>query len=199
MLNKIFSSINTKIAILLGLTIIAGALAYSLKSSFLAASVNGNFITRYSVVQRLEKASGAQVLDSLISESLVLTEAKKGGVVVSNADIEAGVSKITQDLESQGATLEIMLQFQGLTEEAFRKQLMFQLLLEKMFVDLTIVTEEDINVYLVENSIQLPPGDEETFRKQVREQIKNERLGQAVEVLLTKLRSEANIKYYIEY
>ncbi len=57
--------------------IIAAALLYYFRSAFVAATVNGQPISRLSLVRELEKQGGKQAMDSLITKTLIDQEAKK--------------------------------------------------------------------------------------------------------------------------
>ena len=63
--------ISTKTAIIIAVIIILAALVYYYKGLFIAATINGSPITRLAVIKELEKASGKQALDSLITKKLI--------------------------------------------------------------------------------------------------------------------------------
>ena len=71
-------------------------LLYFFKGLFIAAIVNGEPITRLSVVKELEKQSGKATLDNLITKKLILQEAKKRNVQVTKADLDSEIKKIEQ-------------------------------------------------------------------------------------------------------
>ena len=106
------------------------ALAYVLFSSkdlFVAATVNGYPLSRVSVVRELEKQGGKQVLDNLISEMLVSQEARKANITVTDADIDAKVSAIKEQMSAQGQDIDALLATQGISQADFRDQIKVQL------------------------------------------------------------------------
>ena len=97
--------INTKTAIIVAVIIILAALAYYYKSLFIAVTVNGSPITRLAVIEELEKVSGKQVLDSLITKKLINGEAIKKGVSVTSEEVDAEIKNIENQIKAQGQTL----------------------------------------------------------------------------------------------
>src|SRR5690349_4974212 len=70
--------------VLLVVIIALGALLYYARGVFVAAVVNGQPISRLSVVREAEKQSGKQSLETIIRNTLVEQEAKKLNVTVSD-------------------------------------------------------------------------------------------------------------------
>src|SRR3990167_8103091 len=64
-------TISIKAAIVIGVIIVVGALAYRYKGLLVAATVNGSPISRFSVIEELEKKSGKATLDALIIQKLI--------------------------------------------------------------------------------------------------------------------------------
>ena len=59
----LLKKLNTTKAMIVALVLVFIAAGYYFKSSFVVASVNGNFISKASFVEELEKQSGKQVLE----------------------------------------------------------------------------------------------------------------------------------------
>src|SRR3989344_5500028 len=86
-----FNFMDKKIGIAVAVIAIAG-LGYYYRGLFAAASVNGDFISRLSVIRELEKRSGKATLEGLVIESLILGEFRKRGVLVPSGGIDPAVS-----------------------------------------------------------------------------------------------------------
>lgn len=178
--------------------VIIGALFY-FKSFFIAATVNGRVITRMSVIERLEKQAGKNILDSLIAEKLVNIEAVKRGIAVSEDEVAAQMNAIRESIAQQGASFEDELARQGLTESDLREQIILQKKVEKILADNVIVSDEEIDAFLTQNQIPVPEGGEQELRERVRTQLRNQKLGEEVTGWLATVRESAKIKYYVEY
>ena len=94
-------TISIKVAIIIAVIIIVGALAYRYKGLLIAAMVDGSFISRFSVIEELEKKSGKATLDALIIQKLIETEAQKKGVTVSDNDVNAEIKKIEDQVKDR--------------------------------------------------------------------------------------------------
>lgn len=188
-------------SVLIALFILAvlGAL-FAFKGLFVAATVNGAPISRVSVIQELEKNSGQQALDIIITKKLIEAEAAKAGVTVSQEDIDAEIKTIEDQVSTQGGTLEMALAQQGITEEQLREQLGLQKKMEKILADKIQVTDEEVNQYLTQNKTPLPAGTSEAeFKDQIRDQLKNQKFNAEADKWITGIKADAKIQYFVGY
>ncbi len=184
-------------AVVLVVVLILGALLYS-QGIIVAAKVNGESISRLSVLSELEDQAGAAVLDSLISDILIEQAATEAGVTVTDADVVTEIAAIESQISGQGGTLEDVLAQQGLTRESLTKQIRTQKMLETLFASDITVTEEEVNAFIEANG-PLPEGQEEALRPQIEEQIKSQKFSTAAQSYITGLRTQANIQYFVDY
>jgi len=188
-----------KLALVVAVILIIGALVYTYKGLFIAATVNGYPITRFTVVKELEKASGKQALDSLIVEMLINSEAQKKGITVSADDINAEIKTIEDQLKTQNQTLDQALQAQQMTLEDLRKRIDVQKKIEKLVADKIQVTDEEITKYITDNKFTIPAGQEETYKNQIKDMLKQQKLSTEATSLVDTLKSQAKIHYFVNY
>ncbi len=196
-----FSSpkISVKTAILIAIIIALGVLAYIYKGLFIAATVNGSLISRLSIIQKLEKASGKNLLDSFITEKLVQKEADAKKIVVSNDEINGEIKKIEDQVTVQGSTLEAALSAQGMSMDDLKKQIVFQKEVEKLVADKINVTDEEVAQYIKDNAISIPEGQEAAANDQIKNELRNQKLNKEADALITTLKSQAKIRYFVNY
>ena len=72
-----------KVLIILLAFLICALLLFNLKHLFIAVVVDNHPITRFALDRELEKKGGQQVLEDLINQSLILQEAKRQGIEIS--------------------------------------------------------------------------------------------------------------------
>ena len=170
------------------------------KGLFVAATVNGNLISRLSVIKELEKQGGKQVLESIINKKLIETELSKQNISVTLEEIDEEIKKIEAQVTSQGGTLEAALTQQGLTKEKLREQITIQKKLEKLLADKVAVTDADIDAYIKDSKVPTSKDVKiEDFRKQISEQIKQQKFQQEAQKWVSELTTNAKIKYYVNY
>jgi foldase protein PrsA len=186
------------IVVLIALVTLA-ALAYIYRGTFIAATVNGTPISRFAVVQELERVSGEDALNSLITEELINQEAQAKGVVITDEEITTQLASIEEQLTAQGSTLEQALSMQGITRDDLIKQLTLQKKIEKLLGDQVQVTDEEVAAYITENDIEVPEGQEESYTTQVRELLRQQEFNTAAGTLVETLRTQASIKYLKQY
>ena len=177
--------------------LVVGAWLYT-QGFLVAAKVNGESISRLSVVSELEEQAGAAVLDSMISDILIEQAAAEAGVTITDAEVATEITTIEGQITGQGGTLEQVLAQQGLTRDSLTEQIKTQKMLEVLLADDIIVTEEEIKAFIEANG-PLPEGQEEAARVQVREQLRSQKFSTATQSYVTGLRTQANIQYFVEY
>lgn len=187
------------IAIGVAVVLIIVALFFA-KGIFVAATVNGSPISRLSVIRELEKQGGKQALEAIIDKKLIETELNKQKMSVTKEEIDEEIKKIEAQVASQGSTLEIALTTQGMTIEKLREQITIQKKLEKLLADKVAVTEAEIGTYL-KDSKATPPKDVkvEDFRKQINDQLKQQKFQKEAQKWVSALTTSAKIKYYVNY
>ena len=191
--------ISIKTAIIIVVIIALGVLVYVYKGLFIAATVNGSPISRLAIIQELEKASGKDLLDSLIIEKLVQNEANAKKIIVSNDEINGEIKKIEDQIVAQGATLDAALAAQRMSMEDLKKQIIFQMEVEKLVADKINVTDEEVAQYIKDNAISIPEGQEATTTAQIKDELRNQKLSTEGKALIATLKSQAKIRYFVNY
>jgi len=163
-----------------------------------AAKVNGESISRLSVIGELEEQAGAAVLDSMISDILIEQAATEAGVTVTDDDVTTEIVAIESQVTAQGGALEEVLAQEGLDRESLTKQIRIQKLLEALLSSDIMVTGEEIDAFLAKTG-PIPEGQEEAVRVQVAEQLRSQKFSTAAQSYIIGLRTQANIQYLVNY
>jgi len=187
--------------IVLFIIILAVALvAFRYRRLLIAATVNGEAITRISVIKELERQGGSQALEALVAEALVYQEAGKQNVRVEDSEIDGEVKRIEETVLAQGQKLDDLLSFQGLTREDFTRRLRVQLLSEKLLGDKLKVTQEEIDQYIKDNKDTFDPAlSEDRLKQQVEEFLRQGKFNTDFTPWLDTLKASAKIEYLVKY
>lgn len=194
-----FFSQRKNIILTLVVIIVLGLL-YLLKDVFIVAMVNGQPIYRWTVIQTLEKQGGQQVLDSLVTETLVKQAIKDSDIKIEQEEIDTAIKEIEDRIVAQGMTLDQALVQEGLTKEELIADLTLQRSAEQMVASTVTVTEEEIDTYIGENQEFLPAeltGQE--LRDTVRQQLYSGKLSETISQWVEGLQAEAQIIYLKNY
>ena len=192
-------TITVKNAVIAAIILILLALAYYEKGLLIAATVNGSPISRLAVIQALEKRSGKAALDSLITQKLIVDEASKKGIKVTDAEIATEIKNIESQIAAQGGTLPQMLEQQGLTMDDLKEQIGTQKKVEGLLGDAIQVTDAEVAKYIKDNKVTVPKGQETDTNNQIREQLKQTKFQSAIQPLLDSLHTQAKINYFVKY
>jgi len=189
----------TLLIIILIIIIAIGVLVYVNKGLFIAATVNGNSISRLTIIQKLEKASGKSLLDSLITEKLIQDEASAKKIVVSDDEINAEIKKYEDQFSAQGSTLDAELAAQGMSRDDLKNQIILRKDVEKLLADKINVTDQEVAQYITDNKVSVPSGQEAAINDQIRSELSSQKLNNEAQTLITDLKSKAKIQYFVNY
>lgn len=188
------------IAVVILILIAVPSLLYIFRGMFIAATVNGQIITRMELNSELEKKSGKTTLENLITKDLILSEMKKKNVTVSDAEITSEMKKIESALSAQGRTLDDALAQQGLSKQDLADQVKIQKMIEKLFAKDIKVSDAEVNAYVEQNKDAIPEGqDEKTTKESAMTQLKQEKLTAKFQTWLADLQKKAKVQYYVNF
>lgn len=176
------------------------ALLFFFRSIFVAAVVNGQPISRVSVIKETEKQAGKQTIQNLVRNTLIEQEARKQKVVVTEKEIDEEIKKVETTLSKQGQKIDQVLEVQGLTREDLKKLIRLDKLVSKMVGKDIKVSDEDIASYIEKNAESLPQDQtEEELKKSVSDTLRQQQLNQKVQTWLEELQKKAKIQYFVQY
>lgn len=190
---------DKKTAVFLIAILLGGSAFYFLKDQLVVAMVNGRPISRLALIKKMEKQAGKSTLDILITETLILQEAKKQNVVVADEEVDQEIKKLEEDLAQQGQDLNQLLNLQGSTKDELKERMRIQKIVEKIVGQDIQVADEEMETYLEQNKEFIPEDtDLEEVKTSVKEQLKQEKLNEKVQSWIESLHDSANIKYFLE-
>jgi len=192
-------SISVKTVALVLIALAIGFALYYYRGLLVAATVNGNPISRLSVINELEGRSGKAALDSLIIKKLINDEFAAKNLSINEGDVDSKVKEIEDQLKVQGQTLESALSVEGMSVAALREQIRIQLKLEKLAEAEVNISDEDVNRYIEENKIPIEKEKEAEAKNQIKEQLRQQKLQEVIPTIIQNLKSQAKINYIVNY
>ncbi len=197
---KAAKSIKKPKLILIGALVIIAFLLFQFKGLFVAATVNGQPISRLEVLAQLEKEGGKSVLDTLVTNNLIMQEAAKEKVTVSSTEISAQIAQITSNLKAQGQDLNSALAAQGMTQNDLNYQVKLQILVQKLAGKGITVTDQEAQDYFKQNQSTFPKGSKfADVSTQIKSQLMQQKTSEAIQTWITNLKSKAKINYFVKY
>lgn len=188
-----------RITLLLSLVLLIAAIAYFSRGLFIAATVNGQPISRLELIRQLEQENGKTMMENLITKKLILQEARNKGVSVTQQEIDAEIENIRSSIEAQGSTLEDALSFEGKTIENLREAILLDLTVEKTFGEGTEVTDEEVLAYYEENKEMIGEQSFEDIKDDLKTNLKKQEIYNNYSTWLTTAKTEANINYFVNF
>lgn len=178
------------------IALVAGIIFLS-KNQLIAATVNGEPITRLELIRDLEKRSGRQALESMVTQKLILQEAAKKKVDVSQKEANDEISKIEKEVSGQGQNLDLLLSQQNLNRAGLAEQIKLQLLLKKMVGKIS-VSEKEIADFIEQNKDAIGANAaSEDVKKQAQQQLEQQKLNDKIQALIQDLQKKAKIEYLL--
>ena len=167
-------------------------LLFYFRNWFVVAWVNNRPITRVAYMSEVDRLAGQQALSTLITKKLILEEAKKRNLTVSADELNAEMTTIEGIAQQQGMSLDDLLKQQGLTRPVFLEEIRIQKLLEKMAGEV-VVSETELQAYWQENQTLYPDQTFDQVKIQLTNQLKQQKISDAVQALISKLQQDANV------
>lgn len=191
---KMSSSMWKYIIILL--VVVLAVLAFKFKNLFIVATVDGQPITRIEYEKELNSKYGAQVLDNIISEKMILSKAREKGITINQSEIDAKIKEIEDRLKGK-ISLDEALKAQGLTKDTFQQQIEIQMTIDKMFDKEASVSEKDIDDYISQNKQSLPEStDPAALRVDVRNNLKQQKIGELFDKWFADVKKNSKVQKY---
>ena len=192
--------VSRKMMIAGAIVVVIAILLFVFKSLFVVALVNNQPVWRLTLIQELEKQGGKKVLDSLVTQDLILQEGQKQKVTVTDKEIDDSIKQIETNVTQQGSKLDDLLAAQGLTRSDLRDQVKIQKIAEKILSKDVKVTDQQIKDYYDKNQSTLPTGKTlDDLKAQIKSQLEQQQLNDKISAWVDGLHSKAKINYFIKY
>ena len=156
------------------------------------ATVNGEAIRRSEYDKAVAQSNGQDVLDQLVVERLIATEAKKRNVAVDDAEAARLLDEQKQQFGDASAFQAALAQA-GLTETDLGRQLRLSAMLRQMVADKAVVSDQEVNDTYQATAGRYA-GMSENEEDEIRDGLKQQREGAAARDLLSQLRGDAQIE-----
>jgi parvulin-like peptidyl-prolyl isomerase len=186
--------------IVIGIVVLIGLFAYWKKDWFVVGVVNREPITSVEFYQGLKAKHGEAVLREIIRDKLILQEARRQNVRVTQEDVD----KKFQELEGRygGAEgLAAALEQNNLTEQAVRDSFRILISAEKILDSKTQVSEEEIDKFIKDNpdDINVAGTDDKKGpnREAISEQLKQSKFDSEYAKWYAELEEKASILEFI--
>ncbi|MGI6384809.1 MAG: peptidylprolyl isomerase [bacterium] len=124
--------------------------ATSAAKSDVVATVNGEAITRQSLVDRLIKQAGSSMLEQMIDMLIIKQAAVKAGIKITDAEVNAEVAEIRSQFPNEAAFEEALKRYK-LDLNALKADMAPRLMLDKLTAADTAVTDDEIKKHYDEN------------------------------------------------
>lgn len=190
---------NYLLYILFLLLIALGFILYKNKDLYLSGTYNGKPVFAWELNSRLKQRFGSQVLDELINERIVLEEAAKKNIAVTQDEINKKVSEIEKSLGNKTSFDEALKQ-QGLTLEEFRNQIKLRLIVDKIVGSDVKVTDKEVEDYITKNEEMLKTlvgTDSAKVKTYTVDALKQQKISGLFEKWFTDLKNKTKIVKYL--
>lgn len=190
-----------KVPILIVIVLILLGLGfYFLRKWLVVAEVNGQPISRMDFTHLLEVQNGDQVLNELIAKTLILQEADRRHITVSQNEVSSRVQAFQKSLAKQSRTLDQYLTVNKKTMADFNDEVKLQIILEKLFSKDIQVTDKEVSDYIDQNKDNIPATiNQNDLKIQVKQQLTNQKLQDKLPGFVQDLQKKAKIQKLITY
>ena len=182
--------------LLVGLVVLLIAIfLYRNKQLIVVAKVNGDYVYSWELSKMLKDRYAATTLEDLITEELILKELEKNNIQVSEEELNTRIQEIEATLGGQ--PLEEALALQNITLENFRTQMYMRIGVDKLLAQQVTVTDAELDEYVKNYGDTLVGATDEEKRNEARQQLQDQKTGDALESWLADLKAKATIVKYL--
>ena len=116
------------------------------------ATVSGDQITRDQLFLAMYEQGGQEALDQLITRKLIIQEAERLDLAVSEDELDSEIQSIVDEsFQGNEEELQTVLEFYGISMESFRDDARLNLLVRKLATEQIEDTEEGLRQFFEEN------------------------------------------------
>jgi hypothetical protein len=127
---------------------------------------------------------------------MVKAELKKAGIVVSEEDVNAEITKIEKQLAGQN--LEELLKQQGRSLSDFRNDVYLRVGMQKLLSSGVMVTDAEISDYITAAATSLEGKTDDEKKAIARETITEQKLGDEINKWYSELQSKVKVDSYLD-
>jgi FKBP-type peptidyl-prolyl cis-trans isomerase (trigger factor) len=157
------------------------------------ATVNGEAIRRSEYDKAVAQASGEEVLDGLIAERLIETEARKRNVTVDDGETAREIADLKEQFGGD-AGFQAALAQQGLNEADLTRRIRLSAMLRSMVGGEAQVTDQEVDAAYRSNAERYAGQPEAQVREQIKSNLQEQKQNAAAGDLLEQLRTQATIE-----
>ena len=161
------------------------------------ATVNGETIRRSEYDKAVAENSGEEVLDGLVLERLVTSEAKKRNITVNDEDAARLLDEQKQQFNGNEQAYQAALTQAGLTEEDLIKQLRLREMLRRMVSDTVQVSDQEAEEMYRANADRYAGQTAEQAKEQIKSGLQRQKENSAIGDLLDQVRADAKIETHL--
>lgn len=177
--------------------LIAGILllAFYKKGWFIAATINGAPITSLDLLTRMNQQFRTNTLNQLINEKIILQQASKNNISVSDEEINSKIGELEKQVGS-AQVFESLLSQQGQTKNSIKQQIRLQLIIEKLYQNEATVSGSEVDNFIKTNPQALQATEEASQRKEAADTLKQQKLNQIFSQKFQELKQKADVKIF---
>ncbi len=165
------------------------------KGWFIAAMVNGSPITNLELQLKLNQQFRSKTLDQLVTEKIILNEARKNNAIPAETEIDGKIKEIETQVGGTQA-LDSLLSQQGQTRSSIKDSLKIQLAMTKLYEKEATISAEEVANFIEQNKSQLTATDSASQQKEVYDILKNQKLSQIFSQKFQDLKTKAKIQIF---
>ena len=193
---------NIAFAKKIGIVVLAGIVVFLMakkfRGQFIAATVNRQVVSRWSLNRSLVSTYGAQTLDELVNKAILKDLAKENDIEITDEDIKIEIDELIVSLGGEEAFQQALEQYQ-LTDEDLKERISVTLTQEKLAeaVVQVVVTDEQVKSYYEDNESLFA---EQTFadaETSIRDMLYQQELQNAFNTWFQAEKDKATVKLFI--
>lgn len=186
---------SPKVILLVVLLIGFLVLVYYKKSWFIAATVDGQPITNFELLSKMNQQYRQQTLNQMVNEKIIQAEIRKNNINVSQSEINDKISQLEKNVGGPEALNNLLTQ-QGQTRGSLVSQMKIQLAIEKLYAQNATVSAQEVSEFVEQNKEMLQATESAKQTKEAEEILKQQKLAKTFSQKFQELKEKAQVKIF---
>ncbi|MDO8570918.1 MAG: hypothetical protein Q7R97_05015 [Candidatus Daviesbacteria bacterium] len=185
--------------VIIAIVIIGLALIFTNKKNWIVAgTVNGESISNFEVLSRLNKEYRSAILTEIINEKIALQELKKNNQAITAKDIDDKIANLEQ-INGGKEAFDAKLAQSGYTREGIRTQLIIPIMAEKLYANEATVSATEVADFIAQvtqGQGKFQATDSAGIQLEAENALKQQKLQALLEQKFPELKSSAKVSIF---
>ncbi len=169
------------------------------KGILAVAFVNGQPITISEIAKFYQKEKTGNILEKIIAEKIIYSEAKKRNIQVSIEEINTEIAQIEKETLENGKTMIQLLKESDKSAEDLEKEVRTKLIVYKILAENIELSEDEVDKFFKDSPELYKNMGKQEARERVRRLLIDNKIQNEYQTWIQEAKASSDIKYFLKF